>query len=76
MDKTMVAQAVDLLVSPQVSYDQKSKAWKQLKDAGKLDQAIDDVKNLVDHNTLDTNLRDAISADLRDLRVLKAEHDH
>jgi hypothetical protein len=45
-------------------------------DKGKLDQAIDDVKNLVDHNTLDTNLRDAISADLRDLRVLRAEHDH
>ena len=45
-------------------------------DKGKLDEAIDDVKNLVDHNTLDPDLRDALTADLRDLRVLRAEHDH
>ncbi|MES1257211.1 MAG: hypothetical protein ABUS51_02230 [Acidobacteriota bacterium] len=44
-------------------------------DKGKLDQAIDDVKNLVDHNTLDPGQRDAIAADLRDLRVMRAEHD-
>ena len=40
-------------------------------DKGKLDQAIDDVKNLVDNNTLSPDLRDAISADLRDLRVMR-----
>jgi len=45
-------------------------------DKGKLDEAIDDVKNLVEHNTLDPDLRDALNADLRDLRVLRAEHDH
>jgi hypothetical protein len=45
-------------------------------DKGKLDQAIDDVKNLVDNNTLSPDLRDAISADLRDLRVMRAEHEH
>jgi hypothetical protein len=45
-------------------------------DKGKLDEAIDEVKNLVDHNTLDPDLRDALTADLRDLRVLRAEHDH
>lgn len=45
-------------------------------DKGKLDDAIDDVKNLVEHNTLDPELRDAITSDLRDLRVMRAEHDH
>lgn len=45
-------------------------------DKGKLDEAIEDVKNLADHNTLDPELRDAIAADLRDLRVMRAEHDH
>ena len=44
-------------------------------DKGKLNQAINDVKNLVDHNTLDPDLRDALTADLRDLRVMRAEHD-
>jgi len=44
-------------------------------DKGKLNQAISDVKNLVDHNTLDPDLRDALTADLRDLRVMRAEHD-
>ena len=42
---------------------------------GKLNQAITDVKNLVDHNTLDPELRDALTADLRDLRVMRAEHE-
>jgi len=45
-------------------------------DKGKLNQAIDDVKNLVDHNTLNPELRDDLTADLRDLRVMRAEHDH
>jgi hypothetical protein len=44
-------------------------------DKGKLNQAITDVKNLVDHNTLDPDLRDALTADLRDLRVMRAEHE-
>src|SRR5258708_2153025 len=43
-------------------------------DKGKLDQAIDDVKNLVEHNSLDPDLRDAITSDLRELRVMRAEH--
>jgi hypothetical protein len=42
-------------------------------DRGKLDTAIDDVKNVVDHNTLDPGDRDALVADLRDLRVMRAE---
>ena len=44
-------------------------------DKGKLNQAITDVKNLVNHNTLDPDLRDSLTADLRDLRVMRAEHD-
>jgi len=44
-------------------------------DKDKLDTAIDDVKNVVEHNTLNPEDRDALSADLRDLRVMRAEHD-
>jgi hypothetical protein len=42
-------------------------------DRGKLDTAIDDVKNVVDHNTLAPGDRDALVSDLRDLRVMRAE---
>lgn len=42
---------------------------------GKLDAAIDDVKNVVDHNTLDPESRDALRNDLRDLRLMRADHD-
>ncbi len=44
-------------------------------DKDKLDTAIDDLKNVVDHNTLNPEDRDALGADLRDLRVMRAEHD-
>jgi len=36
----MLDQTVDTLVSAQASYAQKQEAWKQLRQAGKLDQAI------------------------------------
>jgi tetratricopeptide (TPR) repeat protein len=39
-DTTMLQQAIDLLASPQAAYGQKQATWKQLRDAGKLDQAI------------------------------------
>jgi hypothetical protein len=42
-------------------------------DKGKLDDAIDDLKNVVEHNTLEPSARDALSADLRDLRQLRAD---
>ena len=42
-------------------------------DKGKLNTAIDDLKNVVDHNTLDPQDRDALTADLRDLRVMREE---
>lgn len=45
-------------------------------DKGKLDTAIDDVKNVVDHNTLDPEARDALRRDLADLRAMRSEHDH
>jgi len=42
-------------------------------DKDKLDTAIDDLKNVVDHNTLNPEDRDALNADLRDLREVRAE---
>jgi hypothetical protein len=41
-------------------------------DKDKLDVAIDDVKNVVRHNTLPPRGRDNLSDDLRDLRQLRA----
>jgi hypothetical protein len=40
-------------------------------DKDKLDSAINDVKNVVEHNTLDPEARDALNQDLRDLRSLR-----
>jgi len=39
--------AVETLVSPQSSYPQKEAAWKQLRDSGKLDQAITELEQRV-----------------------------
>jgi tetratricopeptide (TPR) repeat protein len=44
LDKSFVVQTVDTLVSPQVSYEQKRSAWKQLRDGGHLDQAIGELE--------------------------------
>ncbi|HYM13421.1 MAG TPA: hypothetical protein VEU62_21965 [Bryobacterales bacterium] len=41
-------------------------------DQGKLDTAINDLKNVVEHNTLSSQDRDALTADLRDLRDLRS----
>lgn len=40
-------------------------------DKDKLDEAIDDVKNIVENNTLSPEDRDILTADLRDLRELR-----
>ncbi len=40
-------------------------------DKGKLDEAIDHVKEVVEHNTLSPEARDALTLDLRDLRQLR-----
>jgi hypothetical protein len=40
-------------------------------DKGKLDQAIDDLKHVVQNNTLEPHDRDALAADLSDLRTLR-----
>ena len=40
-------------------------------DKDKLDQAIDDVKNVVEHNTLVAESRDVLSGDLQELRELR-----
>lgn len=44
-------------------------------DHGKLDQAIDDLKNVVEHNTLSIQDRDELTGDLRELRAMRAWHD-
>ncbi len=43
-------------------------------DKEKLESAIDDVKNVVENNTLTPDSRDALTADLRSLRELRAKH--
>lgn len=40
-------------------------------DKGKLDDAIDDLKNVVKNNTLESHDRDALAVDLSDLRTLR-----
>ena len=42
-------------------------------DKEKLDAAIDDLQNVIDHNTLDGEDRDRLTADLRDLRDLRRD---
>jgi hypothetical protein len=42
-------------------------------DKGKLDVSIGDVKNVIDHNTLTPELRDALQNDIRELRLLRAD---
>jgi hypothetical protein len=44
MDSVLVGQIVDSLVSPQNTYEQKQAAWRRLREAGKLDQAISDLE--------------------------------
>jgi hypothetical protein len=41
-------------------------------DKGELDGVINDLKNVVEHNTLESQDRDALTNDLRDLRDLRA----
>jgi hypothetical protein len=43
-------------------------------DKDKLDQAIDDLKNVVENNNLAPRNRDELSGDLRDLRELRRTH--
>ena len=41
---TAFRQAIDILVSPQTNFQQRQAAWKQLRDAGELDQALATLK--------------------------------
>jgi hypothetical protein len=47
---TAFRQALDILVSPQTSFQQRQAAWKQLRDAGELDQALASLKQGVANN--------------------------
>jgi len=44
LDASFISRSVDVLVSPQASYQQKTAAWKQLRDAGKLDPVITELE--------------------------------
>jgi hypothetical protein len=50
-------------------FDRELREGKFAKD--KLDQAIDDLKNVVKNNTLESHDRDALAQDLSDLRTLR-----
>lgn len=45
-------------------------------DKGKLDQAIEDVQNVVDHNPMDRRAKEVLWHDLGALRSLRARYDH
>jgi tetratricopeptide (TPR) repeat protein len=48
--KLLLNQAVETLVSPQTSYQQRQETWKQLRQAGKLDEAITQLEQRVSDN--------------------------
>lgn len=45
-------------------------------DKGKLDQAIEDVQNIVDNNRLDRRAKNLLWRDLGALRTMRARYDH
>ena len=45
-------------------------------DRGRLDRSIDDLKSVLDHNTLDPGSRDALRHDVEDLRIARERHEH
>lgn len=47
LDASFVGRVVDTLISPQATYQQKQEAFKQLREAGKLDQAITELEQRV-----------------------------
>ncbi|HLH55872.1 MAG TPA: hypothetical protein VKY92_19885, partial [Verrucomicrobiae bacterium] len=50
LSKSDVAEAVDVLVSPSASYEQKQASWKALRDRGGLDQAMTELQMRVAAN--------------------------
>jgi predicted negative regulator of RcsB-dependent stress response len=40
-------------------------------DKGDLDQAIEDIQNVLDHNTLQSSSRDALLSDIQNLRMAR-----
>lgn len=44
-------------------------------DKGQLDGAIGDIKDVLDHNTLSPDLRNALMKDIGDLRKLRSDYD-
>jgi tetratricopeptide (TPR) repeat protein len=52
IQSTPFSQAIDILVSPLASFQQKQVAWKQLRGAGELDQAIESLKHDAANNPI------------------------
>lgn len=50
LDPSMITRAVDALLSPQTSYDQKRSAWNQLRQGGHLDAAIAELQQRFTNN--------------------------
>src|SRR5438552_8126122 len=57
---TAFRQAIDILVSPQTSFQQRQAAWKQLRDAGELDQALATLKQGATNNPASAEYRTAL----------------
>ena len=49
-NSTVLLQAIDILVSPQTGFPEKQAAWKRLRDAGELDQALETLKQGATNN--------------------------
>ena len=52
--KLLLAQAVETLVSPQTTYQQRQETWKQLRQTGKLDETIAELEQRVSTNPRST----------------------
>ena len=46
-DASVLTRSIDILVSPQATFEQKQAAWRQLREAGKLDKAISELEQRV-----------------------------
>lgn len=85
LDAAVIAQALDLLLSSQVPYDQKRAAWKQLQDTGGLDQAIADLQQRLTNNPADADCaavlghaylkKCATTSDIREQGILAMQAD-
>jgi hypothetical protein len=85
LDAALVSRTVDALVSSQVAYQQKRDVWKQLREAGKLDQVIADLEQRTTNETRGAEIPAALGQaylqkcatiqDMRDQGILAMQAD-